>query len=128
MSVLESLPEFSGNEATFVPMNSDPMHMRFGQQIHGMNVEGVSLYVHVDEYGKLLGVNGEMVNGTSVPFEYPLTCTVAAPLPRSQLFVALMMERLTLHGLVHFATTFWEQTDFYIHSMIKSSPRLREIL
>ena len=68
IAILQALPESSGNE-TFVPINSNPMHMRFGQQIHGMGVEGASLYVHVDKYGSIIGVNGEIVDGTSVPPE-----------------------------------------------------------
>jgi len=58
-------------------MNSDPMHMQFGQQIHGMDVEGASLYVHVGKYGKVIGVNGEMVNGTSVPSKPTIDASLA---------------------------------------------------
>ena len=64
--ILHSLPESSGKE-TFVPKNSNAKHMRYGQQIHGMDVEGASLYVHVDKFGTVVGVNGEIVDETLVP-------------------------------------------------------------
>ena len=76
MSILQALPESSGME-TFVPKNSNAKHMRYGQQIHGMDVEGASLYVHVDKFGTVVGVNGEMVNGTSVPSEPTIDASTA---------------------------------------------------
>jgi len=76
-AILEALPESSGKE-TFVSKNSNAEHMRFGQQIHGMDVEGASLYVHVDsKSGEVIGVNGEMVNGTSVPSEPTIDASLA---------------------------------------------------
>ena len=76
IAILQALPEYSGDE-TFVPQNSDSNHMRYGQQIHGMDVEGASLYVHVDKLGMVVGVNGEMVNGTSVPSEPTIGASTA---------------------------------------------------
>ena len=66
VEILHALPDSSGKE-TFVPKNSSAKHMRYGQQIHGMDVEGASLYVHVDKFGTVVGVNGEIVDETSVP-------------------------------------------------------------
>jgi bacillolysin len=76
IAILQALPEYSGDE-TFVPQNSDSNHMRYGQQIHGMDVEGASLYVHVDKLGMIVGVNGEIVDGTSVPSEPTIDASTA---------------------------------------------------
>ncbi len=76
IAILQALPEYSGDE-TFVPQNSDSNHIRYGQQIHGMDVEGASLYVHVNKRGMVVGVNGEMVNGTSVPSEPTIDASTA---------------------------------------------------
>ncbi len=76
IAILQALPEYSGDE-TFVPLDSDANHLRYGQQIHGMDVEGASLYVHVDKLGMVLGVNGEIVDGTSVPSEPTIDASTA---------------------------------------------------
>ena len=76
-NILESLAEATGHE-TFVPKSyNDARHIRFGQQIHGMEVEGAALYVHADKAGNVIGVNGELVDGASVPSEPTIDAKLA---------------------------------------------------
>ncbi len=58
IAILQALPEYSGNE-TIVSINTNSLHMRCRQQIHGMDVEGASLYMHVNKLGMVVGVNSD---------------------------------------------------------------------
>ena len=74
--VLRSLSK-NGDKEKFNAKNSDTKHLRFVQEVHGMEVEGAALFLHTDDLGEVIGINGELVDGETVPSEPTLDATVS---------------------------------------------------
>jgi Zn-dependent metalloprotease len=68
--ILETLGISSPNNK-YVPKNTKTEHVRFIQQIHGMDVEGASLMVHSDVNGNVVAINGELLDDSNVPSAKP---------------------------------------------------------
>ena len=68
--ILETLGVSSPNNK-YVAKNSKAKHVRFIQQIHGMNVEGASIMVHSDAEGNVLAINGEILDDATIPSAWP---------------------------------------------------------
>jgi bacillolysin len=74
--VLQSLSK-NGDKQKFKAKNSNTKHLRFTQEVHGMEVEGAALFVHTDDLGEVIGINGELVDGETVPSEPTLDAAVS---------------------------------------------------
>ena len=52
-------------------------HIRFEEEIHGMKVEGASMFMHLDKDENVFALNGEFVSEDSIPEEAELDCKAA---------------------------------------------------